>query len=131
MTSLRSLVVGHRGAPDHVPENTLASFRRALADGAQLLECDVRLSADGHVVLMHDETIDRTAEASSPLRSGAVAELTRAQLDRVELPSGEHVPSLEELLELTTVPVFIEVKAAAAADAVAAMLRRLPASAPA
>ena len=127
----RPLVVGHRGAPAHSPENTVAAFQRALDDGAQLLECDVHLSADGHVVVMHDETIDRTAEASSPLRSGAIADLTRADLDRVLLPDGQHVPSLAELLEMTTVPVFIEVKAAAAADAVAELLGALPAAAPA
>ena len=113
------LVVGHRGAPAHAPENTLAAFRRALADGAELLECDVHLSADGHVVVMHDETIDRTAAADSPRRTGAIGELTRAELDEVLLEGGEKVPSLEELLALTTVPVFIEVKAAAAASAVA------------
>src|SRR5699024_11548276 len=44
------------------PENTLASFRRALDDGAQLLECDVHLSADGELVVMHDQTIDRSEE---------------------------------------------------------------------
>lgn len=127
----RPLVVGHRGASAHSPENTLAAFQRALDDGAQLLECDVHLSADGHVVVMHDETIDRTADASSPLRSGAIADLTRADLDRVILPHGQHVPSLAELLEMTTVPVFIEVKAAAAAEAVAELLGAMPADAPA
>src|SRR5690625_3933104 len=86
----RPAVVGHRGAALVSPENTLASFRRALDDGAQLLECDVHLSADGELVVMHDQTIDRTAEASSPLRSGAIAELTRA-----ELRSEEHTSELQ------------------------------------
>ncbi|WP_114854010.1 glycerophosphodiester phosphodiesterase family protein [Brachybacterium sp. YJGR34] len=127
----RPAIVGHRGAAAHVAENTMASFRRALADGAQLLECDVHLSADGQVVIMHDETIDRTAAADSPLRSGAIGALTRAELDRVRLAEGEGVPSLDELLAATTVPVFIEVKVARAAAAVAAALRALPADAPA
>ncbi|AXK46476.1 glycerophosphodiester phosphodiesterase [Brachybacterium saurashtrense] len=127
----RPAIVGHRGASAHAPENTLAAFRRAIEDGAQLLECDVHLSADGHVVVMHDETVDRTAAAESPLRSGAIGELTRAELDRVLLPEGERVPSLEELLAMTTVPVFIEVKAAAAAAAVAQRLRELDPASPA
>ena len=127
----RPAVVGHRGAALLSPENTLASFRRALDDGAQLLECDVHLSADGQLVVMHDKTIDRTADASSPLRSGAIAELTRAELDRVLLPEGQHIPSLAELLEMSTVPLFVEVKAEAAAEAVARMLTALPATAPA
>ncbi len=127
----RPAIVGHRGASAHAPENTLAAFRRAIEDGAGLLECDVHLSADGQVVVMHDETIDRTAAADSPLRRGALAELTRAQLDTVVLAEGERVPGLLDLLEITTVPLFIEVKAPAAAAAVAAMLQGLPAGHPA
>jgi len=127
----RPAIVGHRGASAHAPENTLAAFRRAIEDGAQLLECDVHLSADGQVVVMHDETIDRTAAEDSPLRTGALGQLTRAELDEVRLGEGERVPSLEELLEMTTVPVFIEVKVAEAAKAVAELLRALPASSPA
>ncbi|GAA1490712.1 glycerophosphodiester phosphodiesterase [Brachybacterium sacelli] len=127
----RPAIVGHRGASALAPENTLAAFRRAFEDGAQLVECDVHLSADGHVVVMHDETIDRTADAASPLATGAIGELTRAELDTVLLAGGERVPSLEELLAITTVPVFIEVKVAAAAKAVAEQLRALPAASPA
>ena len=127
----RPAIVGHRGASAHAPENTLLAFRRAIEDGAQLLECDVHLSADGQVVVMHDETIDRTAAADSPLRTGAIGDLTRAELDTVLLDQGERVPSLAELLEMTTVPVFIEVKVAAAAKAVADQLRELPAGSPA
>lgn len=130
-SSQRPAIVAHRGASAHVPENTLAAFRRGIEDGAQLLECDVHLSADGHVVVMHDETIDRTADPASPLTSGAIGDLTRAELSQVLLPEGERIPLLEELLEMTTVPVFIEVKVAAAATAVAQQLRALPAGSPA
>ncbi|HEX7349785.1 glycerophosphodiester phosphodiesterase [Brachybacterium sp.] len=127
----RPAIVGHRGASAHAPENTLGAFRRAIEDGAQLLECDVHLSADGEVVVMHDETIDRTAAEDSPLATGAIGELTRAQLDTVLLEAGERIPSLAELLEMTTVPVFIEVKVAAAARAVAEILSALPEGSPA
>ena len=130
-TPPRPAIVGHRGAAAHAPENTLASFRRALEDGAQLLECDVHLSADGHVVVMHDETIDRTADPSSPLATGAIGDLTRAELDTVRLAAGETIPSLAELLAMTTAPVFIEVKVAAAARAVAEQLSTLPEGSPA
>ncbi|MGO2585664.1 MAG: glycerophosphodiester phosphodiesterase, partial [Brachybacterium tyrofermentans] len=127
----RPAIVGHRGASAHAPENTLAAFRRGIEDGAQVLECDVHLSADGHVVVMHDETIDRTAAPDSPRRTGAIGDLTRAELDTVLLADGEKVPSLEELLAMTTVPIFIEVKVAAAAKAVAELLRALPVGSPA
>lgn len=129
--SPRPAIVGHRGASAHAPENTLAAFRRALEDGAQLLECDVHLSADGHVVVMHDETIDRTAAEDSPLRTGAIGNLTRAELDTVLLEGEERIPSLAELFEMTTAPLFIEVKVAAAATAVAGLLRTLPSGTPA
>ena len=85
----RPAIVGHRGASAHAPENTLAAFRRGIEDGAQVLECDVHLSADGHVVVMHDETIDRTAAPDSPRRTGAIGDLTRAELDTVLLADGE------------------------------------------
>lgn len=124
----RPRIIGHRGAALLEPENTLRSFRRALADGADTLECDVHLTRDGHVAVMHDPTIDRTADASSPRRTGALAELTRAELDEVRLPQGEAVPSLEELLDLldetrpqsaqTAPRLLVEVKVPAAAAAV-------------
>jgi glycerophosphoryl diester phosphodiesterase len=125
----RPLIIGHRGAPARAPENTLASFRTAVADGADALECDVHLSADGHAVIMHDETIDRTAAPESPLRTGAISDLTRAQLDTVLLEDGERIPSLQQYLEVATtagerpVGAVVEVKAPTAARATALALR--------
>lgn len=121
-------VVGHRGASLHEPENTLAAFRMAVADGADALECDVHLSRDGQVVVMHDATIDRTASAESPLRTGAISDLTRAEIDTVCLEGDERVPSLDQVLDVavrqdgTPVPVLVEVKVAAAAEAAARIL---------
>lgn len=113
-------IVGHRGAAAVEPENTLVSFRRGIADGSALLECDVHLSADGRDVVIHDATIDRTAQEDSPLRTGSVAELTRAQLDRVLVGGGQHIPTLSAVLDAavredgTRVPLLVEVKAPAA-----------------
>ncbi|MBK0330541.1 glycerophosphodiester phosphodiesterase [Brachybacterium sp. MASK1Z-5] len=118
-------IVGHRGAARLAPENTLRAFRAGVDAGADLLECDVHLSADGQLVIMHDTTIDRTAAEDSPLRSGALAELTRAELDTVLLPDGERVPSLEAVLDIAQgagVPIFVEVKAVAAAEQTAQLL---------
>lgn len=125
----RPAVVGHRGAAELDPENTVRSFRRGVAEGSALLECDVHLSADGHDVIIHDATLDRTAQADSPLRTGAVAELSRAQLDRVLVGEGEHVPDLVSVLDAarredgSPVPLLVEVKAPAAASLVARILR--------
>ena len=87
----------------------------------------MHLSADGHDVVIHDATLDRTAQADSPLRTGAVAELTRAQLDRVLVGKGEHIPTLAQVLEAavredgTRVPLLVEIKAPAVADRVVSM----------
>jgi glycerophosphoryl diester phosphodiesterase len=118
-------VVGHRGAARIAPENSLKAFRAGVAAGAQLLECDVHLSADGQLVVMHDTSIDRTAAEDSPLRSGKIADLTRTELDTVRLPEGEAVPTLDEVLDVATgagVPIYVEVKAAAAAEKTAQLL---------
>nr|WP_209895959.1 glycerophosphodiester phosphodiesterase family protein [Brachybacterium fresconis] len=121
-------LVGHRGAAALEPENTVLSFHRAIAEGAQLLECDVHLSSDGVDVIMHDATIDRTAQEESPLHTGAVSDLTRAQLDRVLVGKGEHIPTLDQVLDAavrrdgTRVPLLVEIKAPAAAERVARIL---------
>ena len=75
-------VVAHRGASAAVPEHTLAAYERALADGADALECDVRLTADGHVVCVHDRRINRTSNGV-----GVVSTKTLAQLHAVDFGS--------------------------------------------
>jgi glycerophosphoryl diester phosphodiesterase len=62
------IVIGHRGAAGHAPENTRAAFARGLALGADALECDVHLSKDGVPVVIHDDTLDRTTSGRGPVR---------------------------------------------------------------
>ena len=87
-------VVGHRGAAKLVPENTLPSFERAIALGCGATETDVRLSADGQLVICHDETVDRTTNGT-----GKVADLTLAQLRQLDAGDGAKMPTLAEVLE--------------------------------
>ncbi|MFF7648721.1 glycerophosphodiester phosphodiesterase [Streptomyces sp. NPDC007983] len=75
-------VVAHRGASEDAPEHTLAAYRRALEDGADALECDVRLTADGHLVCVHDRRIDRTSNGR-----GAVSGLELADLAALDFGS--------------------------------------------
>lgn len=75
----RPLVFGHRGGSGLAPENTLAAFDRGMAEGADGLELDVRLSRDGEVVVCHDATVDRTTDAR-----GAVSRFTAAELSGVD-----------------------------------------------
>jgi len=128
MTPTQPALVGHRGAAALDPENTVRSFRRGVAEGSALLECDVHLSADGQDVILHDATLDRTAQPDSPLRTGAVADMTRAQLDRVLVGEDEHIPTLAQVLEAAVredgarVPLLVEIKAPAAAERVLRIL---------
>ena len=68
-------VVAHRGSSDDAPEHTLHAYKRALAEGADALECDVRLTKDGHLVCVHDRRIDRTSNGRGILSTLELAEL--------------------------------------------------------
>src|SRR3990167_4313755 len=69
------LVIAHRGNSMHAPEDTLESLRQGMALGADGLEFDVRLSADGVPVVIHDPTLDRTTDGSGPVAACTLAEL--------------------------------------------------------
>ena len=92
----RPLIIGHRGASAHAPENTLAAFRLAMEQGADGIELDVKRCASGEVVVMHDETVNRTTNGT-----GNVHELTLDQLRKLDAGEGECVPMLDEVLDLT------------------------------
>lgn len=96
------LVIGHRGASMHYPENTLRAFREALEAGADLVECDLQISSDGVVVVMHDKTVDRTTEGTGPVAEKTVAELKQLEAGawKDEQFRGEPVPTFAELLAL-------------------------------
>jgi glycerophosphoryl diester phosphodiesterase len=73
------LVIAHRGASEVEPEHTLAAYEHAIAIGADALECDVRLTADGHLVCVHDRRVDRTSSGT-----GLVSTLELAQLEGLD-----------------------------------------------
>lgn len=106
------IVVGHRGASGHAPENTLLSFRKALALGVDAVELDVHLCASGEPVVIHDDTLERTTSGK-----GFVRERTLAELHMLDAGQGETVPSLAQVLDLLdkNCLVFIEIKADEAA----------------
>ena len=129
----RPIIVAHRGASADAPENTLAALRLGFAQGADYGECDVRLTRDGAVVLLHDESLRRTAGVEA-----RVAELTLAELHGFEVGAwcgelwhGEKIPTLAEAL--AQVPegrrLLIEIKSGpATVRAVAAALGGFAAS---
>lgn len=129
------IVIAHRGNAAHAPENTLESFEQAVSLGADALEVDVHLSSDGHVVAMHDPTVDRTTDGT-----GALARLTLAELERLDAGArftsdggrsfpwrarGVTVPTLEQVLDaFPGMPMIVEVKTPAASAATRRVLER-------
>jgi glycerophosphoryl diester phosphodiesterase len=120
----RPEIIAHRGLPRQHPENSLPGFAAALALGADGIELDVHLSADGVPVVHHDPHLGRPAVANAPLAGAAIADLPLAELRTHELAAGVGIPTLEEVLQLAAgrATVYVEVKAAAAESLVAALL---------
>lgn len=115
-------LIAHRGGAGLAPENTMTAFRSAVDDwAADMVELDVRATADGRCVVIHDPTVDRTTDGT-----GAVASMTLAELRRLDAGyrftrddgrsfpfrgRGVHVPTIEEVLaELPAIPLILEVK---------------------
>lgn len=95
------LIIAHRGASAHAPENTLAAFRLALEHEADGIELDAKLSVDGEVVVIHDQTVDRTTGARGVVREMTLAEMKALDAGSFLGPSftGEPIPTLNEVFE--------------------------------
>jgi glycerophosphoryl diester phosphodiesterase len=102
----------HRGACAYAPENTLESFQLALKQGAKLIEFDVKLSADKNVVVIHDQTVDRTTDGK-----GKVNQLTVSEIKKLDAGfwfddkfTGVKVPTLDEVFEILGKQLFMNVE---------------------
>lgn len=117
----RRRVFGHRGAAGAAPENTLVSFRRALLDGADVLEMDVHLTRDGYIVVCHDPKVDRTTNGVGAIKNLNLDEIRRLDAGyRFQAADGTfpyrgqgiQIPLLEEVLqEFPDIAFNIELKA--------------------
>ena len=98
----KPLNIAHQGASAYAPGNTLAAFRLALEMGADGFELDVMLSADGYLVVIHDDTVDHTTDGSGPVRQKTLAELKALDAGiRFDARfTGERIPTLQEVLNL-------------------------------
>jgi glycerophosphoryl diester phosphodiesterase len=132
-----TLVVAHRGAGAAAPENTLEAYRLAVEMGADAVEVDVHLTADGKLALMHDETVERTTDLSGPIASMTLKQLRAADAGyRFEAPDGTfpfrgkglRVPTLQEAVNWLPdgTALVVEVKARAATAPTVAALRGSP-----
>lgn len=106
------VIFSHRGASAHAPENTIAAFELALTQQADAIELDVKLSADGRVVVIHDATVDRTTNGT-----GRVKDLPLSELRALDAGSffsekfrGEKIPTLDEVFEILGKRTFINVE---------------------
>lgn len=99
----RTRCIAHRGFSGRCPENTLASFRAAIEVQADMIELDVTLTADDEVVVIHDETLERTTDGRGPVREQHWGELATLDAGSWLAPSfaGERIPTLAQVLELT------------------------------
>ena len=113
LTSLpQPIIFAHRGASAHAPENTLAAFELAVVQGADGIELDVKLSADGHVIVIHDPLVDRTTGAHGRVKDLSLVELRALGAGSFfsEKFSAEKIPMLEEVFEAVGKRTFINVE---------------------
>jgi glycerophosphoryl diester phosphodiesterase len=126
-------VIGHRGNRAHAPENTIESFAQAVAAGADAIEFDVHLSADGVPVVCHDPTVTRTTDGTGEIAGMTFAELRRLDAGARFTPDGgktfpyrgldHRIPSAEEVIEaFPTTPLLIEIKTKSASAALRGVL---------
>jgi glycerophosphoryl diester phosphodiesterase len=89
------MIIGHRGAAGYEPENTLLSFKKAMEIGVDWIEFDLRRSADGHIVVIHDDTVDRTTNGH-----GKVSDMTLEELKKLDAGKGQKIPTFQEVIDL-------------------------------
>jgi len=95
-------VIAHRGLPTRAPDNTLAAFRKALELGVDMLEVDVQLTKDGHLVVLHDTSVNRTTDGRGALRDFTLEELKSLDAGNwfAEEFRNEHIPTLDEVVDI-------------------------------
>lgn len=113
--------VAHRGASAYEPENTLRAFEKAIELGAEMSELDAHMSRDGHVIIMHNATVDKTTNGV-----GAIKDMTLAEIKALDAGKGERVPTLQEVIDLVKGRhgLYIELKGEGTPGPVVEVLRR-------
>jgi len=116
----RVVIIGHRGAAGHAPENTLAAIRKGIDLGVDFVEIDVRRTADGVLVALHDETVNRTTNGR-----GRVDRLSLRDVKRFNAGNGEHIPTVGEVLEAARgrVGLMLELKVVGVAQTTTAAVQ--------
>jgi glycerophosphoryl diester phosphodiesterase len=115
------LKIAHRGASGYEPENTLAAFKKAMDIGVDGIELDVHLSKDGEIIVIHDETIDRTTNGF-----GFVNQLTLSEINQFIIDGKHEITTLNEVLDLVknTISVNIELKSVFCVEKVVILIEK-------
>lgn len=93
------LLFGHRGSPAHEPENTLASFKKAIADGCNAIELDVYRTIDGHLVVFHDDTLERTTDGKGRVADKTLSELRALNAAAKWEGRSDIIPTLKSVVD--------------------------------
>ncbi|MGB9659552.1 MAG: glycerophosphodiester phosphodiesterase [Nitrososphaerales archaeon] len=114
-------IIAHRGASAYEPENTLRAIKRALELNAKMIEVDVRLSKDRQIVVIHDESVDRTTNGK-----GFVKDLTLEELKKLDTGKGERIPTLQEVINAVRnkAILIIEIKVLKIEDSVVKIIEK-------
>ncbi len=115
-------VVAHRGGGALFPENSITAFQSVAALGVDFIECDVHLSSDGHLMVVHDRSLKRTANLDVNVDS-----LSREELAALNVGDGHGVPALEDVLNAVDARLRVELKTPETLNALIALLERRPA----
>ena len=99
------IIIAHRGASAHAPENTMLSYQRAVEFGAQMIELDVHETLDGFLVCIHDSTVDRTTDGS-----GEVHRFTYKELLDFDAGEGERIPLLEDVINYASGKTHVNIE---------------------
>jgi glycerophosphoryl diester phosphodiesterase len=125
--ALKPIIIGHRGASADAPENTLAAFRLALEQGADGIELDAKLTADGQVIVIHDPTVDRTTNGKGKIKELTLAALRELDAGGWKNPqyAGEKLPMLDEVFETVGHRLLVNVELTNYADPGDALLEKV------
>lgn len=101
------MIIAHRGASGYEPEHTMKSYELALEQGADYIEQDINMTKDGHLICMHDNSVDRTTNGT-----GKIKDLTLSEIKQLDAGDGQEVPTLDEVITHfgNSIKYYIETK---------------------
>ncbi|WP_339922023.1 glycerophosphodiester phosphodiesterase family protein [uncultured Cyclobacterium sp.] len=108
LNSYDLMVIAHRAANQNFPENSIIAIEEAIRMGVDIIELDIRVTADGVVILMHDQTVDRTTTGTGDVETLNYSYLQSLQLLHKNAPTREKIPTLEEALKVTKGRIMVD-----------------------